>query len=125
MSSGKPHNPTTREAVMAALLDEDLTVAQASELVGRHRNTVDYHLRRAHDELRAHVCGWQRQIGVQGDWAAIYRFGPGIDVPPPKRTKRDEKVYSKRYYRNNRGIVRARRAAKAGKLNPYMQLVAL
>lgn len=114
---------TTREFVMEILKGADLTVAEAAEEMGMHRNTVDYHLRRAHDEGRAHICDWKRQIGVQGDWGAVYRFGPGVDVPAPKRTKRDAKNESKRYYAKHSGLIRARSAAKRGPVNPYLQLM--
>lgn len=116
---------TTRERVMDALSSEDLTTAQAATLLQLHRNTVDYHLRRAHSEKRAHVCGWDRHQGTQGDWAAIYRNGEGIDVPPPKiNRKTAQKVYGRRYYKANRALIRARSAAKRGKLGHYIQLMA-
>jgi hypothetical protein len=109
---------------MAALAGEDMTVAQAAEVLAMHRNTVEYHLRRAHKEGRAHVCGWHRNIGVQGDWGAIYRAGEGEDVPPPSAPMKVRvKVYSRRYYKANRALIRARSAAKRGKLGHYVQLL--
>jgi hypothetical protein len=116
---------STRERVMAALADDDLTSAQVAELLGLHRNTADYHLRRARKEKRAHVCGWDRHEGTQGDWGAIYRCGEGQDVPPPKTIKKImARVYGRRYYRANRALIRARSAAKRGKLGHYVQLIA-
>jgi hypothetical protein len=115
---------TTRQLVMAALADDDLTAAQAAALLGLHRNTADYHLRRARKEKRAHVCGWDRHEGTQGDWGAIYRSGEGQDVPPPKTIKKImARVYGRRYYRANRAMIRARSAAKNGKLGHYVQLL--
>lgn len=114
---------STRDFIMSILQDGDLTVAQCAEDMRMHRNTVDYHLRRAHSEGRAHISAWKRQVGTQGDWAAVYRFGPGEDAKEPKRTVRDAKAYSRRHYAKHSGLIRARRAAKAGTLNPYLQLM--
>lgn len=115
---------TTRQIVMVALAESDMTTAQMAALLGLHRNTVDYHLRRAHGDKRAHVCGWDRHEGTQGDWARIYRIGEGEDVPEPKVTKQTQRMYSRRYYRANRAIVRARAAAREGGLMHYFQLLA-
>jgi DNA-binding transcriptional ArsR family regulator len=110
---------------MAALAEDDLTVAQAAELLGMHRNTVEYHLKRAADEKRAHICGWDRKVGVQGDWGAIYRNGEGANVPQPKtQGKATQRMYSRRYYKANRAVIRARSAAKRGRLGHYVQLLA-
>jgi hypothetical protein len=116
--------PTTREIVMAALADEDMTAASAAEVLGLHRNTAAYHLVRACKDGRAHVCGWHRNVGVQGDWGAVYRLGEGEDVPQPKtQGKATQRIYSRRYYKENRAVIRARRAAKNSKLGHYVQLL--
>jgi hypothetical protein len=115
---------STRDYLMELLACGDSTAAEMADEQRMHRNTVDYHLKRAHKEGRAHIAGWKRQIGVSGKWAPVFRAGPGVDKPEPKRTKRDASTYSKRYYARNRLLVRARQAAKKGQpINPYYQLM--
>lgn len=114
---------------MNALACGDSTAGDLAEDLRMHRNTVDYHLKRAHAEGRAYIASWKRHFEVRGKWAPVYRyapgvFGPGIDAPEPRRTKADAKRESKRYYARNRLLVRARQAAKKGQpINPYYQLM--
>jgi hypothetical protein len=111
----------TRNRVMAELRVTDYTTTDMAQFLGLHRNTVDYHLRRAVREKRAHIFDWDRKVGVQGDFSAIYRFGPGENKKKPNRLS--DKQYSARYWKKNKGVLIARAAAKRGKLTPYSQLI--
>jgi DNA-binding CsgD family transcriptional regulator len=111
----------TRDLILSLLKIADYTVAEISLELKLHRNTVDYHLRRAHEENKVHVFDWNRCVGIQGSLGAIYRLGEGEDKPKPNRMS--QRVYDKRYYRKHHTVMAARRAAKAGTLNPFTQLV--
>ncbi|SAL03233.1 hypothetical protein AWB77_06745 [Caballeronia fortuita] len=115
---------STRDYLMELLRCGDSTAGDMADEQRMHRNTVDYHLKRAHKEGRAHIAGWKRHFEIKGKWAPVFRFGPGEDKPEPKRTKADKSKDSKRYYARNRLLVRARHNAKNGKpVNPYYQLM--
>lgn len=79
-----------------------ITSPEIAEALERHRNTIDYHMRRAVSEGKAHISGWKRNVGVSGSWAARYTMGAGVNAPEPKVTKRDRQRYSARHYKLNK-----------------------
>jgi hypothetical protein len=68
-------------------------------------------LREGHG-TKYHIAGWKK-CGGSSNWVAVWRFGPGADVPKP--LPKEGKENSHEY--------RERRKIRQGKVNPFATLV--
>lgn len=100
------------------LLEQDgpMTGVEVADALKIHRNTAGWNLRKAHENGAIHICEYERKVGVRGDWARIYKFGPGTDAKLPKI---DERVYQARHYQKRKAILQARKRAKMDGNNPF------
>lgn len=102
------------------------TIPELAASMGMKRQSLGHHIGRLHRARKIHICGWDRHVGQQGDYAAVYRFGEGVDVPAPIVTRHTKRAYNRRYYENNRAVIRARRAVAAGSVpSPFGNMVAV
>jgi hypothetical protein len=126
-----PH-PTAQESKKTLEVAEHLeihveaTIPELAESLGMKRQSLGYHIGRLHRARKIHISGWDRHMGQQGDYAAVYKFGEGVDVPAPTVTRHTKRAYSRRYYENNRAVIKARRAVAAGFVpSPFSNMVAV
>jgi hypothetical protein len=110
------------DSVLAALEGgQQLTAVEVAEAIGCHRNNADFNLMKAHDAKPklVRIVGYQQSR--QGPPAPVFALGSLRDAPKPKPMTEAERAL--RYIRRNPALVRARKAAAAGRLNPYAQLM--
>jgi hypothetical protein len=76
MIYANPKQSKTAEIVQA-LAQGPLTAKGLADAFLFHPDSMRRCIRRAHDEGKIHVCGWDV-------WSAVYAVGPGVDVPYKK-----------------------------------------
>lgn len=104
------------------LLEQDgpMTGVEVAEALKIHRNTAGWNLQKAHENGAIHICEYERKIGVKGDWARIYKFGPGRDARLPVV---DQSVYQARHYQKRKVVLMARKRVKMDGNNPFGALL--
>jgi len=95
---------------------ERLTAAQLALEIHISKRWVHPYITRLHDAGEIHVCGWKEYPGG-GDFAAIYKGGPGKDVPKP--AGRDAVTKSREYRKRVNSDLDARDRYLAKKRTRY------
>lgn len=118
-----PSPPVTRNAILALLKEQGpLHAAAIAEHLGKSVRTVRNAIRLMHKLRLIHISGWHRNLGVRGDWAAIYAQGNGPDRKPPQVDA--HKQANERYREKYREVLRRRMSARRGKpVNPWLAIL--
>jgi len=107
------------------LRDHDYSIAELEAELSLCHSTVWRAMKQLKEKGLVHIVEWTHHDGKKGNGrhAAVYRLGKRKDAPKPEN--QPNSVYSKRYRDKNRILIRARYAAKKGKIpNMFAQLIA-
>jgi hypothetical protein len=118
-----PAVPVTRVAVLALLEEQGPLHATAiAEQLDKNVRTVRSAIRLMRELRLVHISGWHRNVGVRGDWAAIYAHGNGPDRKPPQVDV--HKQANERYREKYREVLRRRMSARRGRpVDPWLAIL--
>lgn len=101
---------------------EPVSVTQLAEALSVTRETIHtcFRLWRQAEGRPFYVADWRRAPGNTYP-APLYMLGNKPDVPRPQRANASER--NRRYRQKLGAVLRVRRAAKRGPVNPFLQLM--
>lgn len=88
----------TRPAIMAALGNGDMSLAELVEELGSLASTIQYNLRRLLDADEIHICGWGLPKR-QGLRHPIYRLGTGKNRQRGRQTTKERRAIQLAWHR--------------------------
>lgn len=106
--SGKPSAIGNTLALLVGCVREGATTVDICERLGMCRTTVTKSLRRLKLAGLLHISDWRIECRTP---APVYTYGPGTDVPPPKKTPR--KVTNARYWAARRAKLQQMQVIRA------------
>lgn len=116
------HN--SKRHLLLELLNESidpLTATELSILAGVQSSTARRFIRDARSNGIVYIAEWKRAFVTGHGYAARYAVGNKKDAPEPKPEAKCESNI--RYRKRNAALLRVRRMAKSGAVNPFAQLM--
>lgn len=109
----------TRPAILAALTNGDMTLAELCEELEAVESTVQYNLRHLLESGQIHICGWglPRRQGLRHP---IYRLGEGRNRSMGRQTLKERNA--RQFRSKRRRIMLDSMAEQRG--NPFASLIA-
>ena len=119
MSARQPpllENSPAMQRILAALKACDLTEAEISEraFIARSSLQKGQYLSTMRRRGEIHICAWRKPL-TTGNWAPIFRAGPGESVPRPAATTNSIRAKT---YRHRSGNERTKIKRQMRKLTP-------
>jgi hypothetical protein len=116
------HN--SKRHLLLELLSESvdpLTATELSILAGVESSTGRRFIRDARENGIVYIAEWKRAFVTGHGYAARYAVGSKKDAPEPQPEAPYEACI--RYRKRNAALLRVRRMAKSGAVNPFAQLM--